>query len=289
MKSCLRPTGKFLVLANLLTMAFSVSTLAFTTLPLGNALNSPLSFLSGSIPNEVVTTVGTVLDHRAFEPATGLGTRLGLDIGFGVNLVQLPVSLKTAFQDQGFNFSLPPFLPGITELNVHKGLSDSIDVGGSYLSFHGYTVWAFDFKWVFFHPEEGLTWAVRVSRTSTHLPIGSASYVVAIPQAPPVTASLELDLDTVTWNPEIVVSKQLGYADPYMGVGFRGVTGKINVTNNLGIDIPGLTSVDGGGSSLLAFIGLSMRVPNLGLRLTLEGGYSPAGYNSIGTKVSLSL
>ncbi len=251
----------------------------FSGISLGGAFSDPLQFLNGDIANAMVTTLGRVLDHRPFEPATPLGTQLGLDFGIQVVLVQVPDLLSAALATQGVDISTPPVLPSLTELNLHKGISNCVDIGGSALSFQGYLTWAVDLKWVVFNPEEGLTWAIRLSRSSTHIPLGDVSYL---------SQSIGLAVDTVTWTPELVVSRKLDFADPYMGIGYQYATGQLSIINNTGIDIPGLDPVNGNGGGLLAFLGLSLKVPNIGFRLTLEGAYSPAGFNSIGTKLGFS-
>lgn len=253
--------------------------LSLPSLPLDSVLNNLTGFLSKSVANAGVKTLGLVFDHRPLEPATPLGTKLGLDLGVEVDVVQLSPELSTALADAGFNITLPPILPSARMLNVHKGLSDSMDVGASYLNLNNYVIWGLDLKIVLYRPEEGITWAVRLGYTSVHFPVGSTEIL---------GTTIKLNMDTTTWTPQLLISKRLEFADPYLGVGYQYVTGSLNVTQTGDFTIPGIDSVKGSGGSPMAFLGVSLRIPNIALRITVEGTYSTAGYNALGTKVGLS-
>lgn len=260
--------------------AFGIS-----TDPLSGALSELQRFMASDVVREVVTTFGMVLDHRPLEPATPLGTHIGLDFGIEIDLVQIPSSFGSTLSAQGIDIPSIPVLPSLRELNLHKGLNDTMDFGFSLLSYRGYTVWALEMKVAVFTPEEGPTWAIRLSRTAVNFPIGSATVM---------DSNLAISLSTVTWTPQLVVSRKLDFSDPYIGIGYQYVTGDVNVSGNLNVpDVPGVVIPDVGskgstGGGGVAFIGLSLRPPNIGLRLTLEGGYSTAGYNYIGSKVGFS-
>lgn len=254
---------------------------AFTlpTLPIESVLNNLTGFLSGPVADAAVKTLGLTFDHRPLEPATPLGTQLGLDLGIEVDVIQLSPELSHALTAAGFDISLPPLLPSARLINLHKGLSDSVDIGGSYLNYTGYQIWALEMKVVLSRPEEGLTWALRLGYTSVHFPVGSTTLF---------GTTVNLNIDTVTWTPQLLVSKRLEFADPYLGIGFQYATGSLNVSQSGDFVIPGISSVKGAGGSPMAFIGVSLKVPNVALRLTLEGTYSTAGFNALGTKLGLS-
>lgn len=252
---------------------------AISSIPLDGALSNISAFLSTEVASVVVKVFGLVFDHRSYEPATPLGTKIGLDLGVEVDLVQIPSDLTSNLSNQGINMGTIPVLPSLKELNFHKGMSDSVDFGGSILSFQGYFVWALELKIALSVPEEGPSWAIRLSRNSTHIPVGNTSVL---------GTDLGVAVDTVTWTPELVMSKKLDFADPYLAVGYQYATGAINVTSSAGTLPGGLNSISGSGGGFLALIGLSLKPPNVGLRLTLEGAYSSAGFNSLGTKVGFS-
>jgi hypothetical protein len=248
-------------------------------IPLSDLLNGNGNFLDPGVVKALSMTLGVVMNHRPYEPATPLGTHPGVDFGIDVGLMQVPPMLGDSLAAKGFDVPMPPVLPSASMLNVHKGLTDSIDIGGSILTFKGFLVWSIDAKWVFLSSEEGLTWALRVGRTSVHIPVGSKTIL---------NTDISLSLDTVTVTPELVVSKKLEFADPYAGIGVRFVSGAVNIANTAGIDIPGLKSASATGTSPFGFMGLSLRVPLIGFRLTLEGSYSPDGFNSLGTKIGFN-
>lgn len=268
--------GKCIILVALLQepKAWGIS-----SIPLGNSLDNLAAFLTADVVTPLVTTFGIVFDHRPLEPATGLGTQVGLDFGMEVDLVQIPSSYGRALAKLGGESANLTLLPALKVLNLHKGISDSVDFGGSILSYQNYLVWAVELKVVVFNPEEGATWAIRLSRNSVHVPLGNTQLA---------GESIDVALGAVTWTPELVVSRKLDFADPYIGVGYQYVTGSVDVSNSSGISIPGLDSIKGGGGGALGFIGLSLKPPHLGLRLTLETAFSIIGYNSLSAKLGFS-
>jgi len=265
-----------------LILGFGLSGSARADLPsisLDSVLSNITGFLNSTMANATVRTLGTVFDHRPLEPATALGTSLGLDAGFEVDLVQLSPELSTALSNAGFNITLPQSLPSARLVNFHKGLSDSVDVGGSYLAYNGYTIWGADLKVVLYQPEEGLTWAIRLGYTSLSFPIGSTTLF---------GTTVSLKATAATWTPALLISKKLEFADPYLGIAYQYAVGTLEVSQSGDFTIPNLESIKGAGGGPIAFLGISLRVPVAALRLTLEGTYSPAGFNAIGSKLGLS-
>ena len=246
---------------------------------LNGALDNIFGLAEHNVMNAVIPLVGITFDHRPLEPASPLGTSLGLDLGVEVDLVQVPSHVKDTLATQGINVGSVPVLPNLREINLHKGLGKSVDIGGSVLSYQGYLIWAAEIKVVLFNPEEGLCWALRMSRTSVHIPIGSTNVQ---------GVDIDVNVDVTTYTPELVISKKLDYFEPYFGGGYQYVTGGLNISNSAGITVPGLDSINGSGGSPLLFIGLSMKAPVVGLRITLEGTYSTGGFNALGTKVGFS-
>lgn len=270
--------GLFFIYAGLFCAESRALTLPGGTLPIENLLLNPVGFLTPEVANAASKAFGIIFDHRPLEPASPLGTHLGLDFGLEADLVQFSPELGTVLQGVGIPITLPPVFPNPRMINLHKGLGDSIDIGGSYFSYTGYLFWAVELKVVLSNPEEGLVWAVRLSRTSVSIPIGTLDYVIT-------TATFAIN--TVTYTPELVVSRRVGIAEPYMGVGYQYATGTVGVTFS-SFAVPGLEPVSGSGGSFLALVGVSLKAPVIGLRLTLEGTYSMAGYNALGTKIGFS-
>ncbi len=252
---------------------------AVGTLPTEGILSNLPGLLSGEVATVVVKTFGLAFDHRPMEPATPLGNALGFDIGIEATLIQTGNQLTDILSSKGIDIPSIPVLPAVKMLNIHKGLSDIFDIGFSVFTYQNYLIWGVDAKLVVVNSEEGATWAIRLGRNSVHVPAGTVDFGAA---------NLSVDFDVVTWTPALVISKKLDFADPYIGFGYQYATGAVNLTTNSGTTDPGLDSVVGTGGGFLAFLGLSLRPPNLGLRLTLEGAYSSAGFNSLGTKIGFS-
>lgn len=250
---------------------FFIGSPAFALSLLPSSGSSVTGLLSSDTVSMIAQSIGSIFGHRAYEPATPLGTQLGLDIGIEAELVQAG-SLNTAF---GVTI---PFLPSARELNIHKGITHFIDIGASVLTYSGYVIWSAELKVAFLVPEEGPTWAIRASYTNLHFPLGSYEVFVD---------TVDLSLDTNTWAPEILMSKKLDAFDPYIGIGYQYVTGGITpkVSGLFPID---LSSVSGSGGSFYSFLGLSIAPPKIAFRITLEGAYSMGGYNRIGTKIGFT-
>ena len=253
------------------------------------------SLITESAANAFVKLIGMGMDHRAYEPATPLGTSLGLDVGLEATLVQPPSDLGTALSGLGgamgggsSSSSLTiPILPS-PKLHLHKGLSNRIDIGltglyfPSLIPFVGgsYFVGG-DVKIILFQPEEGLTWAFRMSYNVNSLTMSQSS--------------IALSIKTGTYTPQLIVSRKLSFADPYMGMGYQISYGTFAATITLP-ELPApspslgdiVLSKNGTASGFLLFGGVGLRIPGVGFKFTIEGAYSPIGMNYLGTKISFA-
>lgn len=253
----------------------------------------PSSFLDAATSNAMVQTIGLAMDHRSYEPATPLGTALGLDFGIEITLARPPDSLATALStlaggSSGLTSGLP-ILPS-ARFHLHKGLSEFLDLGVSYLPavstipyIGGTSLLGFDLKYCFFRPEEGLTWAFR------------ASYNLNTFQFQQGTIT-QLTVITQTITPQLLISKKLDFADPYIGIGYQYTFGNVGATITLPSSaLDSLVSIapinishDGSGSGGVFFGGISFKAPVSGLRLTLEMAYSTVQVDYVGTKIGFS-
>lgn len=239
-----------------------------TGLPLDPSLfPDPSTLISPSIVKSVIKTVGLLTEVRPYEPATPLGFNLGVDIGLVVTMVRVPADFFSALREAGLDASIPE-LPGLLfpMLILHKGIHERIDLGLAGLWYQGYRVYGGDVKLVVFQPEEGPTWAVRLGYT--HSVLGF--------------------VNTTSWTPQLVMSRKLEFAEPYMGVGYQYITGVVKVTVKPEDSFPSIT-ISGAGytSAGNAFMGISLRTPLMGLRITMEGGYSSVHSHTLGVKIGL--
>lgn len=233
----------------------------------------PNSLLTPSIVSAVVKSIGLATDHRAYEPATNLGTQLGLDIGIEATLSKLPPDFNAALIEAGSSGANVPFLP-VPRLNLHKGMGNFADIGVSAIWYAGYKIIGYELKIPVFRPEEGPNWAFRLSYTNCYLKVPS---------------DVVLELSTKTFTPQLLISRPLEWAEPYLGVGYQYATGTLSLT----VDLPEpladqVSSATGRGSGFQAFTGVGMKIPHLGFKLTLEGSYSTAGASTLGTKFGFS-
>ncbi len=246
----------------------------------------PSSLVSDSVVNAIVKEIGLSFDLKPYEPATPLGTHVGLDIGVEVSLLKVPDAFFEALASSGFGGGMSsasvPFLPTVS-LQVHKGMGEFVDVGLGGLALLGNKIIGGDIKIVILKgEEEGPTWAFRFSYTYTDLLLSG------------------INISTKTLTPQLLVSKEIEFADPYLGVAAQYVMGDIDATISgaslaAGAGVPEGTAVpdqsvqkSGSGYGAKLFGGVSFKVPRAGLRLTLGGDYSIAGVSGMGVKVSFT-
>jgi hypothetical protein len=238
-------------------------------LPLDPSQLSNPQALIDSYANVLVKTVGFSTDHRDFEPATALGVNIGVDLSIELSLVKVSQEFNDALNSTGGSANIP-VLP-VPKLNAHKSLGPRVDLGGSFISFQGYLIWGGSLKTVLWQAEEGLTWALRGTFSKSKMGI----------------------VKTTNYGIQLLTSRRLDFADPYLGAGYQITNGTLSVE---GIPDPTLENPfntrtltgNGNGSAYMAFIGVGLKVPNLGLKVTLQGEYSSVEAHSLGTKVGFS-
>ncbi|MGK5085807.1 hypothetical protein WDW37_21165, partial [Bdellovibrionota bacterium FG-1] len=103
---------------------------------------------------------------------------------------------------------------------------------------------------------------------------------------------------TKTFSPQLLVSRQMEFADPYLGIAYSYATGVadadivgiINSVTGVGTETIPLPSLHKTGSAqgAMAFGGISLKLPRSGARMTLEFSYSTAGTNTLGTKIGMA-
>lgn len=233
-------------------------------------LSNPSALLDPSIVSPLIRGWGFSTDHRAYEAASGLGTHAGFELSAQAVLTKLPDDFRQTLQTAGLQDPPLPVIP-VPRLILHKGLGDRLDIGFSWLRFQGISLIGGDVKVVVFKPDEGPVWAIRMNYSASKVRFdASGAY---------------LQLEATTWKPEILLSQPLDFAEPYLGVGYELTRGSVSFNLPLPAPFPnlsGATGAKGGGG--LAFMGLALRVPGIGLRLTLDGEYSTVGAHALGAK-----
>lgn len=125
----------------------------------------------------------------------------------------------------------------------------------SYIAFLKYSIYGGDFKWAFWVPDEGPTWALRLCYAQSNLDY----------------------LRVKSWSPQLLVSRKLNFADAYLGAEYTWMTGRIvgSQTQDLGPPVGSVTVnidvQDIKTTSASAFMGLGLRIPGVGIKIALEG------------------
>lgn len=234
-------------------------------LPLDPSNFTDLSaLLAQSFADETVRMVGTLTDHRAYDPASNSGSML--EAGIELTLIRVPQSFITELESVGLTdtSSIPPSLP-LPKLHARVSLGPRFSVGASALRYQAYEIYGGDLKLVVAQPEEGVSWALRLAYSQATLGIAS----------------------TKTWTPQVQISKPLTFAEPYLGLGYQLLSGKVTVEQ----EVMGFTltaSKTGTARQPFAFLGLQIRPTRPGFLISVEGAYNPAGLPTLGAKVGLT-
>ena len=238
--------------------------------------------LAGAIPqniaNETIKMLGIYIVHRPYSGATSVSESNGLDFGIEATLVKIGDGLVNDLKADGLISSstsnTPPAVP-MAKIHFRKGFGEWFDIGLSGLYYRGQEILGGDLKFVLHHPEEGLTWALRLGYTHASVPY---AYIKSC------------DI----FSPELVVSRPLYFSEPYLGIGGRYITGTISVPFNTGaINVPSVpnsfnVSKSGSGSTGYAFTGVYFRIFGAqGLRLGIDGTFDLSGYHTVGAIVGL--
>ena len=229
------------------------------------------SLVSSDVVKALVTFVGFGTQHRPYEPATPLGLVAGVDLSLEVTLFKVPDSLLDSMSSMGSPASASLRSLPIPKLHFHKGLGDLLDIGSSLFYVQGNWLVGADAKFVLSRPEEGPTFAFRFCFSYSDLNFSS------------------IQASTKTFSPQLLLSRQMAFADPYLGIAFEYARGDVKTTVSpvagTSIEIAPPAASDIGG---YAFGGVSLRIPRSGMRMTLEGSYNTAGTSTMGTKLGFT-
>lgn len=231
----------------------------------------PAELVPKGVVGPVVEFVGAGTQHRSFDSAAAPGDRASPEIGVEVTLFKITEKLVKALGKAGMETDLPIQALPLPRLHLRQGLGSKASVGFSFVRLLGYKVYGGDLKINLSSPEEGLSWALRTAYTYSSIGF--------------VTAS--------TWSPQLLISKPMPFADPYLGIGAQITSGKITVEvdedPDTGTPLP--EPLELSGKSLargyFAFMGVVFRMSTRGLQLALEGSYNGAGTHTIGAKLGL--
>ncbi len=226
-------------------------------------LSSLNNLIPQDIANETTKAFGILLSHRPYQGAVSIAENDAAEFKLELTLVKVGDGLLNALSANGVSgtsLQNVPSLP-VPKAHLRKAFGPKVDVGISGLFYLGQYIAGGDLKYNFYQPEEGLGAAFRLGYTTVHAPrlnVKSASVI----------------------TPELVFSRRLSAAEPYIGIGGRLISGTISVTFP---DPIGTLEKSGSGTTSYAFTGVNFVIGSKGLRLALEGTYDLSGYSSIGT------
>jgi hypothetical protein len=245
----------------------------------------PTDLISDDVANAFIKTIGLATDFKPYRPATPLGTSLGLELALAVTAVKFPKDLYKVLRDMDMDGeSLPVHALPVPLVHINKGLSKNVDLGLGGAYYKGYWIFGSSLKATVYAPTEGPTWAIQMSYARSEFGL----------------------VQTRTYTPQVMISKELPFTDPYLGVGYQVTRGRLYLDfadlfeDQLPEDIPEeyrdeimasqdfLIEKPGGASSLIAFLGLGIRFGPSGAKMSVESSYSSAGMHSLGVKVGLN-
>jgi hypothetical protein len=230
------------------------------------------SDLSGTIPqnvaNEAIKLFGIYTVHRPYTGATSIGHSNTLDILVEATLVKLGPGLVEALQEDGIA-GTPPAIPAVpmAKISLRKAFGENVDLGFSGLYYRGGEILGGDLKIVLHDAEEGPSFAIRLGYTYADIPYAYFKRVS-------------------TFSPELVMSRRLYFAEPYLGMGGRYITGTVSIPfEGIPIVHPAdfIVEKQGSGITAYAFTGVFFRILGAqGLRIGIEGTFDISGYSTMG-------
>jgi hypothetical protein len=231
------------------------------------------ALLSAAIPQDVadeaIRMVGNFTAHRAYQGATPISRYNSFDLNIEATLVKIGPGIIKALQSAGATSltttdykSLP-----IIKLNLRKSLNEKADLGFSGIGYVGQLILGGDVRFILHEPEEGPTWGMRISYNYANLP--AVTYVRS----------------QNTIQTEVVASRPLDFAEPYIGLGGRYMWGTMDVP----LESPPISATKTGSAfDLYAFTGVYFHIIGpQGLRMGVEGSYNLSSYHTLGTVFGL--
>ena len=256
---------KIAFLGILLSPVFSQAAALDTSLLDLSQLNN---LIPQDIADEAAKAFGILLAHRPYQGAISIAQNEATEFKIEVSMIKIGDGLLNALAANGVSGTSLQNVPSIPVPKAHlrKALGPSVDLGLSGIFFTGQYVAGADLKWTIHDPEEGLSTALRFGYT--------------------LVKAQKLNVKSISvYNPELVFSRRLSFAEPYIGLGARMISGTVQVTFP---DPVGTLEKSGSGSTQYAFTGVNFVMGSKGLRLAIEGTYDLSGYSSIGTMFGLA-
>lgn len=214
---------------------------------------------------------GIYTAHRSYTGANSIADSNGLDIRVEATMVKIGDGLLGALESNGI--AAPAFdAPAIpmAKVNLRKSLGDRTDIGFSGLAFRGQSIYGGDINITVWKPEEGPSFSFRLGYTYVKLPY---AYIDSLS----------------TISPEIVASQRLSFAESYIGIGGRYMTGTMKATIQVGVPPFSLSqdlTKSGSAMTAYAFTGVYFRILGAqGLRVGMEGSYDISGFPTLGTVI----
>ncbi len=254
------------------TQAWASGVVNLGLLDINQFLKIPGSIIPQDVINEAMKTFALYTVHRPYSGATSMFSSNSMDINLEATMVKIGGGFGNAISAAGIpetsSTASMPAVP-VAKVNVRRAFGESVDVGFSGLVFKGQSVLGGDIKLVLDEPEEGPAWALRLGFTHVNLPIAYIKNCNVI-------------------APELLISKRLMFAEPYLGVGFRYIHGTLDIPlSELYPTIPDIVH-DGYAFDEYVFTGVYFRLLGAtGLRLGVEGSFDVSGFHTIGTVVGL--
>jgi hypothetical protein len=229
--------------------------------------NDLAGVLPQNVVNETIKLFGVYTAHRPYTGATSISHSNTLDILVEASLVKIGSGLINALNQDGIP-QTPPAIPAfpMAKVSLRKGFGNGADVGISGLFYRGQMIVGGDLKIVLHDAEEGPSFALLLGYTYAQVPY---AYIK----------------DCSTISPEIRMSQRLYFAEPYIGLGGRYISGTVSVPFSLTSPVNENFTIEksGSGGTAYAFTGVFFRIFGAqGLRLGIEGTFDISGYSTIG-------
>lgn len=247
------------------------------------------AILPSSAQTAIVKTFGYLMNDHPYQGAESIGKEglLGLDIGVEATLVHTASDFASSLSGSALGSSSVNALPSLPIVKGHldKSFGPNWDFGITGIYYPGLLSLGFHLKRILYEPEEGPVYAIRLMYEYSTIDLNQlGAPSVPIKANGTTIGKATLLLKSKVWTPQLLMSKRLDFAEPYLGVGAAFLSGQIDIPVKLDVltSTQTLSTAPTTAINPMAFMGISFRVPGIFLHLVLEGSYSQIGMHTLG-------
>lgn len=247
------------------------------------------TLLPDAAQKSIVKTFGYLMSDRPYQGAESISkdSVIGFDFGVEATLVHTASDFKSSVSGSALGSSTVSALPAlpIVKLHLDKSFGPKWDFGITGLYYPGVLSLGVHVKRLIYEPEEGPVYSFRFIYSYANVDLRKlGAPTIPISSNGSTLGKASLLLKSRVWSPQLLASKRLDFAEPYLGVGVAFLSGQIDIPVKLDVleSTQTLSTSPVSAVNPMALMGISFRVPGIFLHLVVEGSYSQLGMHTLG-------